>query len=113
MEELIGVASPEKNGLMSKDGFIERESIKEGTDLNTIKTPGYYKLSYVSDLINAPHHSGNMYGTLIVLRGYNSLALQFIVLHDVSKYFFRGEISSDFQPWIEVKVGGGELNVPY
>lgn len=107
VEELLPVVTSERNGLMPKDGFLYRGEIKSGTDLDTIKLPGYYSLSVISDLVNCPVDYENIYGTLIVIKGYNEYSLQFLILHDWNDFYFRGEVSTGYKPWKKLSTVGG------
>ena len=100
MEGLIGIATEEKDGLLSKNGFFYRGSIEENTDLDTVSSVGYYGISN-KKVINCPSDflEISIYGTLIVIEGYNRLPIQVFISNDKMNLYFRASISTGFKGW--------------
>ena len=103
MGELIGVATSEKDGLLSKNVFFYRGSIEANTDLDTVLSAGYYGINN-KEVINCPSDfSGvSIYGTLVVIEGYNGLPIQFFISNDKVNLYFRPSISTGFKNWSKI-----------
>ena len=100
VEGLIGIATGEKDGLLSKNGFFYRGSIEENTDLDTVSSVGYYGIDN-KKVINCPSDflEISIYGTLIVIEGYYRLPIQVFISNDKMNLYFRTSISSGFKNW--------------
>lgn len=97
---LIGIATGEKDGLLSKNGFFYRGSIEENTDLDTVSSVGYYGINN-KKIINCPSdfYGVSIYGTLVVIEGYNRLPIQFFISNDKVNLYIRSSISTGFKGW--------------
>ena len=61
---LIGKVNANKDGLMPKIGFIDRNVLSGDIDFNTITSTGYYIVKSLGNTTNSP---GISWGILIVL----------------------------------------------
>ena len=103
VEGLIGIATEEKDGLLSKNGFFYRDSIEENTDLDTVSSVGYYGINN-KRIINCPSDfSGvSIYGTLVVIEGYNRLPIQFFISNEKVNLYIRSSVSTGFKGWKKI-----------
>lgn len=103
VEELIGTVSPSKNGFMSKDEFITRESIVKGSDFNTKIKKGIYEVASErpSDFVNGPTDT-YPYGILVIFAS-KSFVVQFY-FPDSANYepLYRTNYRGRWQKWIKL-----------
>ena len=97
MGGLIGIATTNKDGLMSKSDkvdFISKKGYFNG-DINTLTSPGCYTLSGGESIINSP----GKYGAIVVLPSDYYIPQLFMGTSSIQARISLNKEGSDWSEW--------------